>query len=91
MSGAKKLGNREEFEYLRQREDYKKLIRADEALKDIEESIGTKQGAIERIKNKPESEMSSKEKKHRINVLERQINTLAGNALRKARILGVEQ
>jgi len=87
----KQVGDKEEAKALRDEPENAKLRKMAPLLGAIGEQIGTIQGRIARIKNKPDAEMSPDEKATRIRVLQEKINILADRAVKRADEKGVER
>ena len=87
----KQVGDKEEAKALRDEPENAKLRKMAPLLGAIGEQIGTIQGRIARIKNKPDAEMSPDEKATRIRVLQEKINKLAGRAIERADKKGVSR
>ena len=87
----KQVGDKEEAKALRNEPENAKLRKMAPLLGAIGEQIGTMQGRIARIKNKPDTEMSPDEKATRIRVLQEKINKLAGRAIERADKKGVSR
>ena len=87
----KQVGDKEEAKALRDEPENAKLRKMAPLLGAIGEQIGTIQGRIARIKNKPDAEMSPDEKATRIRVLQEKINKLADRAVKRADDKGVSR
>lgn len=87
----KQVGDKEEAKALRDEPENAKLRKMAPLLGAIGEQIGTIQGRIARIKNKPDAEMSPDEKATRIRVLQEKINILADRAVERADKKGVSR
>jgi hypothetical protein len=87
----KQVGDKEEAKALRNEPENEKLRKMAPLLGATGEQIGTMQGRIARIKNKPDTEMSPDEKATRIRVLQEKINRLADRAIERADKKGVSR
>jgi len=87
----KQVGDKEGAKALRNEPENEKLRKMAPLLGATGEQIGTMQGRIARIKNKPDTEMSPDEKATRIRVLQEKINKLAGRAIKRADEKGVSR
>jgi hypothetical protein len=87
----KQVGDKEEAKALRNEPENEKLRKMAPLLGATGEQIGTMQGRIARIKNKPDTEMSPDEKATRIRVLQEKINKLADRAIKRADEKGVSR
>jgi hypothetical protein len=87
----KQVGDKEEAKALKKEPGNAELLKMAPLLGATGEQIGTMQGRIARIKNKPDTEMSPDEKATRIRVLQEKINKLADRAIKRADEKGVSR
>jgi hypothetical protein len=87
----RKEGSREEAKAMKAEPESKALLKAAPMFDAAGEQIGAMQAHINRIKHKPDSEMSPDEKAKRIRIIQERINKRADRAIERADKIGVER